>query len=214
MQLSDVLERLESLPATFTRNGPNYGYLQSAIAAALSRYTTSQDDTNAQESINVAGYRWLDCFGLLYGIPRFSGAESSVDYLARIEATLVSARGTPVAIEQYLALITGLGVSVEEDTAADNYSITLTGAVSAALLARVNSGIGFVRPAGVPFMLDVAVGGLFMSTINYGGRGRVTGAYLINSSNTTKPNIAANTNSALPGLPTDYLTDPSLNSSS
>ncbi len=210
MKSTDVLARLQSLPLTFQRNGPTYAALQGAIVATTSRYTVASDDTSAQMNIDDAGYRWLDTFGLMYGVPRFDG-ELSDAYLARIKATLVAWRGTPVAIEFYLELITGLGVSVAESPTTYSWSATLSGAVTSTLQTRVNSGVNFVRPAGVPFSYAVPTGGNYASTLNYLGYGRLTGSYILSGSKVIAANISANTNNALPALPTDYLTDTSLN---
>lgn len=208
-----VLQRLRQLqPTTFRRQGDVYGQFEASFAALLSRYTTSQDDTTAQEGILTSGAKWLDTYGLMYGIPRFAD-EDSADYLSRIQETLVSARGTPVAIETYLQLITGVTTAVSEDTTDCRWTASFGGPLSAALKTRVNKGVNFVRPAGVPFSFSFNAGGLYASTINYLGRSRVTGAYLISSGSGAKPDISANTNNSLPTLPTDYLTDPTLNPS-
>jgi len=210
MDSTTVLARLRQLPPSFRRRGENYTALESTFVNFLSRYTDGIDGLNNQEYIDQASNKWLDTFGLMFGIPRFTG-ESSSAYLARIKFTLVAWRGTPPAIITYLELITGLVVSVTENTTPEaSWTANLSGGVTSLLVNRINTSIGFVRPAGVPFNYSVATGGLYVSTINYLGKSRMTGSYLVNATKITTPNISANTNNSLPLLPTTFLTDTSL----
>jgi hypothetical protein len=210
MNYADVIARLESIPTSFRRQGLTYQQLENAFAASLADYTSSMRALTAQETITTAAFNWLNMQGDLYGIARFPNETSSA-YLNRIQATLVAAKGTPVAIEIYINLITGLSATVTEQTTVPDWFLTLNGSVSLATLTQINSSIGFVRPAGVPFTYNVAEGGLYLSTINYLGYGRLSGSYLVAAFDIVKPNIGANTNNSLPLLPSDYLTDPTIN---
>jgi hypothetical protein len=211
MDSTTVLARLNQLPASFRRLGPNYTALQNSLQAFLYRYTDSMDGLSNEEFIDSATDKWLDVFGLMFGIPRFAG-ESSSAYLARIQFTLVAWRGTPAAIVSYLQLITGLDVTVTENTTPeDSWTAAISGSVTSVLVNRINNSIGFVRPAGVPFNYAVSTGGLYLSTINYMGRSRLTGSYIVSATKTLAPSIPSSTNNSLPLLPTDFLTDSSIN---
>jgi hypothetical protein len=210
MKYADVVARLESLPTSFRRQGVTYQQLENAFAASLARYTDSMDGLTKQETITNAAFVWLNMQGELYGIPRFQN-ESSTAYINRIQATLVAAKGTPVAIEEYIGLITGSAVTVTEQTSVPDWYLTVAGSSSQNLVNQINSSIGFVRPAGVPFYFSVLSGGLYVGTTNYFGYGRVSGSYLVAASTNVTPTINANTNNSQPLLPSTYLTDPTVN---
>jgi len=212
MKYADVIARLENLPNSFRRQGLTYQQLENAFAAALTRYTDSMDGLTAQETVTSAAFEWLNMQGDLYGIPRFS-YESAATYLARIQATLKAPKGTPVAIESYMRLITGQVITVTEQTSVPNYFLTVSGNASTTVINQLNGNINFVRPAGVPFYYSLPTGGLYASTVNYAGRGRMTGSYLVAATTTEPPTISGTQNSALPLLPSDYLTDPTINPS-
>jgi hypothetical protein len=207
----EVLARLNDLPGTYRRVDPTYVQLVGSIATSLSRHTHAADALLAQTAFTSAEGKWLDVWGLAFGIVRHDG-EADAAYRTRIAGTLVAGSGPPVAIETYMSIARGLAATVVENFPAVGWSLQMAGGIAAADEAALALDLARVRPAGVPYTFQFLRGGLYLSTINYVGRASVTGAYLVNPLSTVPPPIGPNTNSTAPLLPTTFLTDPNLNS--
>ena len=208
MQWADVLARLQSLPTTFRRPPGTYTFLENAETAAVTRYTAADDAQSAQTTLLGAAGRWVDVFGLLLGIPRLP-AEADSAYVTRIVVTTTAGKGPGVAIELFLLLSLGVQATVTDSPTATGYVVNIPGGTA---LAPVLAAIAYVRPAGVPFVVNQVAGGPYMGTVDFLGRGRATGSYLTAPMTTASPTGSA-TNSAQATLPTTFLTDPTLNPS-
>lgn len=201
---------LDLPPETFQRFGPIYAGLISAMSAALARSTNCIDQVAASINVNTARWGWLDAIGALYGIPRNS-YETDPAYRTRLVGTLSAPHGTPLAISSFIKLALGINSTVTENFANTSYQINFSTSQSQTSLQNVVIAIKWVRPVGVPFLpFFQLTGGLFLNTLNYFGVKKVTGSYLSNPSIIVNVNIAANTNSPIPLLPTTYLSDPYL----
>ena len=213
MQWIDVLKTLNDLPSTFTRSGPNFAAFQASLTNGLHKFTGSVEGALLQAQPTQAVGKWLDVVGKLRNIPRFND-ESDSDYLTRITYLLTTAGGPPNALLGVMMTIGQTSATITENFSACSWSINVIGGTpSGATLSQITSSLGYVRPAGVPYAINVSAGGLFLNTLNYLGRPRVTGAYITNASTNLPLNLSANTNNAINLLPTTYLTDPTLNPS-
>jgi hypothetical protein len=213
MDWNDVQDQLLDLPRTFKRDGPTYQSLVNSITASLMRYTGAVDGTMGQLIFTQAVAKWLDTWGRLFNIMRNDG-ESDPAYFNRIQFLLVAGRGTPVAMDQYIADVEGVSASVVESLPATGYSIQFRSILTLAGYLQFAENLVNVRPVGVPFLPFMIVrGGLYLGTVNYLGRPKVTGAYFSTGSAGYSPPISATTNNATPLLPTYFLTDPTINPS-
>jgi hypothetical protein len=211
MQYGDILIQLNTLPDTYLRPGPTFAFLQASKAAALQRFTNASDGLINNLSFSNASGVWLDVWGELFTIPR-NAQESDGSYAARIPATLVSGKGTPVAIILYLLTALGYSVTITEDFVNTAWQVQFSVPVSLAVFNEIMAGLNYVRPAGVPgSALIGTAGGLYIGTVNYLGAPKVTGAYMISPHGLSELNISAFTNNTKPLLPTTFLTDPTLN---
>jgi hypothetical protein len=213
MDWQEVFSQLNDLPPTFTRPGQTYQWWASALTEEFARYTTASDAYTAQVNFSEANGLWLDVWGRLYGIERDPN-ESDQAYQTRITATLQASHGPPLAIVSFLLLSLGIVSTVTEAIpAAVGWMVQLGGTAQLANLPQIAADLDFVRPAGVPYNFAVLKGGCYLTTINYLGRPRVTGAYLTLPVSRIGPDIPSSTNNATPLLPTTFLTDPTLNPS-
>lgn len=208
MDFASVLARIDDLPPTFKRPGDTYRQWANALSAAVSRGAEAGDAVLAQLGFADAAGRWLDCWGLLFGLPRHGG-EGDAAYRARITGTLTAAHSTPVAITSYLTVSQGVSASVSESLPSVGWSLAV--ATPNVNIQQIAADANVVRPAGVPFALEILRGGLFLSTHSFLGRPRASGAWLVDPVTTLAPSIPRSTNSAQPLLPTTFLTDPTLN---
>lgn len=211
MQWADVLARLSDLPDTFLRQGPNFTAFQAALTNGLHKFTNSVDGAVNQAQATQAIGKWLDVVGRARNMPRYNG-EPDATYLARIAYLLNTPGGPPNAILGLLAIIgQTASPTLTESFATCSWSIGVNAGISTTKQAQLTNALGYVRPAGVPYQINVSRGGLYLNTLNYLGRPRVTGAYLVSSTNSLPLNMSSNTNNAINLLPTTYLTDPTLN---
>ena len=211
MTLSDVMQVLQDLPSTFKRQDATYQAWQASLARGLTRYTDATAATLAMSTLANAQGKWLDVWGLLFGLPRHD-SESDADYRTRVSATLVAGNGPPLAIQSFMALSRNLDTTVEESFPTVGWSLRLPPTITATSVATIATDLARVRPAGVPYDFQVLRGGLYLSTVNYFGRAAMTGAYLVNPVRNIVPPIGPSTNNAAPLLPTTFLTDTTLNS--
>jgi hypothetical protein len=212
MDWQDVLAQLNDLPSTFTRDGNPYDWWVNSFTELLSRYTTAADAYTNQINFNQANGLWLNVWGELYGISRHTD-ETDSDYSTRISQTLQAPHGPPLAIQQFLLLSLGITATVTEDIPSKvgwNVAIPINTMESQTAIAQ---DLDFVRPAGVPYNFNIITGGFYLTTVNYLGRARVTGAYLSSPTDVVVPNISTNTNNSVPLLPTTFLTSPIINPS-
>jgi hypothetical protein len=212
MQWSDVLARLNDLPSTFLRQGPNFTEFQNSLVNGLHKFTNGTEGAINQAQPTQAIGRWLDVVGRARNIPRFNN-EADAAYLERITYLLTTPGGPPSAILGLLGILGLVNTTLTENFATCSWSASISSGLGAARLSQITTSLGYVRPAGVPYNLGVSTGGLYLNTLNYLGRPRVTGAYLVSSINAAALNMSTNTNNAICLLPTTYLTDPTLNPS-
>jgi hypothetical protein len=210
MQFADVKARLDDLPRTYTRLGPNYTAFDLAQTAALFRYTNASDGISNQLIFKQAVGPWLDVWGKLFGIVRNTN-ESDDAYQNRITFTLLAGRCTPNAILIYLQTL-GITATLEEDFVNCAFHLQFTAPLTTAGFLALAQNMAAVRPAGVPFLpFQVLQGGLYVGTIDFLNAPRVTGAYLDQPLKSFTPTIAQSTDNSVPLLPTLWLSDPTLN---
>lgn len=210
MQWGDILSRLNDLPATYLRRGPNFNTFQNSLALGLHRFTNSTEGAITQAQATQAVSKWLDVVGKMRNIVRFDGEPDNV-YLTRIEYLLNTPGGPPNAILGLLNTLNHLNATMVENFTTVSWSVALGSYISATQASQLATGLNYVRPAGVPFQLTSLRGGLFLNTLNYLTRWRATGSYLVNPLSALATDLKANTNNAIALLPTIYLTDPTLN---
>jgi hypothetical protein len=210
MQFADVKARLDDLPRTYTRLGPNYTAFDLAQTAALFRYANASDGISNQLIFKQAVGPWLDVWGKLFGIVRNTN-ESDDAYQNRITFTLLAGRCTPNAILIYLQTL-GITATLEEDFVNCAFHLQFTAPLTNAGFLALAQNMAAVRPAGVPFLpFQVLQGGLYVGTIDFLNAPRVTGAYLDQPLKSFTPTIAQSTDNSVPLLPTLWLSDPTLN---
>jgi hypothetical protein len=210
MQFADVKARLDDLPRTYTRLGPNYQTFDTAQSAALFRYTNASNGIMNQLIFKQAVGPWLDAWGRLFGIPRNTNEPDDV-YQNRITYTLLAGRCTPNAILIYLQTL-GISATLEEDFVNCAFHLQFTAPLTTAAFTSLAQNMASVRPAGVPFLpFQVLQGGLYVSTIDFVNSPKVTGAYLDQPLKSFTPTIAQSTDNSVPLLPTLWLSDPTLN---
>lgn len=210
MNFAAIAGVLNDLPGPFKRPGAPYTQLIDAGTGALLPFAAGADGMVAQgQSLSNAQDGWLDVWGLIAGVPR-NPAEANAPYRARIAETLLAWVGTPAAVQTWLNLFAPGGTMTENDPG-PGYTITLPSGMPAAQISAFVVTLARIRPAGVPFVVNGTVNGLFLGTVNFLGEGRVQGAYLSNGGGALPLGLSAMTNSAAPLLPTLYLSDPSLN---
>lgn len=213
MDWNGIVARLNDLPATFQRQGPNFNAFQNSLVNGLHKFTNSVDGVVNQAQASQAVGKWLDVVGRARNIPRYNG-EPDATYLSRITYLLTTPGGPPNAIIGLLQILGQSTTTISENFTTCSWSTNINaGSQSASAIAQITGALGYVRPAGVPYQLNVSHGGLYLNTLNYLGRPRVTGTYLVNATNSIPLNIPSNTNNAINLLPTIYLTDPTLNPS-
>ena len=212
MDWQQVLQQVTDLPATFLRSGATFTQWMASFTEEVARYTETSDTLTNQINFNQSVGPWLDTWGRLFGIPRYTN-ESDAAYSTRITQTLQAYHGPPLAIEAYLEISLGLQSTVYENFPNVGWQIQLGPTAAKGNLATIAQDLNFVRPAGVPYYFEILQGGCYLTTVNYLDRPKVTGAYLTLPFIDEYPDIPANTNNAIPLLPTNFLTDPVINPS-
>ncbi len=212
MQWADIAYQLGDLPDTYKRSGPTYEWVMNSLTAALDRYTSSSNGIVSMTTFANAQGKWLDFWGqLLGGIARLND-QTDADYMALITQTILEGKGPPVAILDYVKLIYGIKASITENFPNVGWFLKFGSSFPQSQYNQLALTLGNVRPAGVPFTpFYVLGGGLYLNTINYLGRDRVTGSYIgqpVTAFNFTIPN---STNQAVSELPTIFLEDPTIN---
>lgn len=208
MQYNVVIARLNDLPAPFIRQQSTYYAWQSTQAAALTAYGISADAIPSQVYFSVASAGWLDVWGELLGFPRQTG-EGDVPYKLRIQQSLVAPVGSATAIENFGTTYFNSSVTVVEGFA--TYTIQLPSFVTAASLSAFLQALARIRPAGVPFITNLAQVGVYYGAFFYYGGPTISGLYPGGSVINSVINLPASTNNSQPLLPSNFLTDPILN---
>lgn len=210
MNITDVAARLADLPRAFRRDDPTFALVEQSLAVGVARYTTAADGVMAQTQFLQATGRWLDVWANLFGVPRRNG-EGDGALKARILATLSGQRSTVVAIEQFLQYSFGVAGTVSESLPTIGWTLAVPN--TSIPIATITRALGQVRPAGVPFNTGVSTSGSYISTVNYFGAAKVTGAFLGAPNAGTSLSIPQATTNSVPSLGTTFLTDPTLNPS-
>jgi hypothetical protein len=214
MNFAAVLAQLNDLPSAFTRPGPPYTWLAASLAVSDALSTETCDDTVAQ-TLTFANAQdgWIDVWGLLFNMPRNQNEANSL-YAARIQETVLAWVGTLPALQAWIALFAP-GGSIAENISGLGYVITLPAAMSQTQVQNFLQSLNRIRPAGVPFSVNVAAGGLFAGTANFtgGGGGGVMGDYLSAATSSLALGISPTTQNSVPLLPTTLLVDPTINPS-
>ena len=209
MDFQDVQNQLTDLPQTFQPLGPIFAGLIESLTAALARGTRAVDQV-PQNMINLptARWGWLDAIGKLYGLVR-NANETDPAYRTRILGTLSATRGTPNSIVNFLKFALNITSTISENPILVSYQLNFNTPLSQTQLQQVAIAIGWVRPAGVPFLPIFSItGGLYINTLNYLGGKLVTGSYLSRPGATVNVVLADATDNPAPLLPTNYIVDP------
>lgn len=209
MTIADVEAQLNDLPDTFKRQGAPYTQLIDALSSGLGGFTAGVDGVTAQTAAFLqAQGGWLDVWGLLFLVPRNSN-EGDAPYQTRILETVLAWVGTVPAIEAWLKLFSPGGAIVENTGV--GYSLTLPATMALGGIIEFLLNFNRIRPAGMPFTIRQATGGLYLGTVAFMGLGRVQGSYLEAPTSVQLLTLAALTNNARPMVPDLFLIDPSLN---
>jgi hypothetical protein len=206
---ADVQAQLNDLPDTFKRQGAPYTQIIDALSGGLTLFTAGSDGIAAQvASFQQAQGGWLDLWGLLFLVPRDSN-EGDGPYGIRIAETVLAWVGTLPALQAWVALFAPGGTVVENSGL--GYTLTLPPTLALSGVVEFLENLGRIRPAGVPFILQQASGGLYLGTEAFLTLGRIQGSYLVEPTSAQVLAIAATTNNARVLIPTTYMTDPSVN---
>ncbi len=208
MNYNDVLSALRSLPPTFRRIGNNYAGFEASFARFLSLHTNSADAIWNNLILSNATGPWLDLWGAILGLPRLPG-EADTLFRLRLQTTYMTPVGTSDGITAILLLAFGLATTVTE-TSGGGYIINLSQPVTNATLANIFATLSYIRPAGVPFIINATSGGLILDSINYFGGSKVTGSYLGSPTRSTLLGANAYTGAIPSSLPSILFSDPIL----
>lgn len=214
MNFTQIQTILNDLPSTFKRAGTN-PFLQyiDSITAALTRGGLGSDGM-AAEGLNfkVAQYGWLDTWGAIFNVVR-QQSQADENYLTQINYTVNVQGGTPVQIIRWFLIVYGIIVSIQENIPNLGYVLTFPPTVGSAQLIQLLTSLAYVRPAGVPFTVNLEAVGTYLETINFLNAPRVTGAYMSSNAIGSVLGIPSSTNNAPSLLPDLFLVDPTLNPS-
>ena len=212
MQWADINYQLGDLPDTYKRSGATYEWVMNSLTAALDRYTNSSNSVVSMTTFANAQGKWLDFWGQLLGnISRINNFTDQ-EYMEYISQTLLGGKGPPDAILDYISFIYGIKASITENFPNVGWYLKFGSSFPQSQYNQLALTLGNVRPAGVPFTpFSILGGGLFLGTINYLGRDRVTGSYIGSPVTTFNFTIPQSTNNAISELPTLFLSDPQIN---
>ncbi len=206
MQLLDVLNQLNDLPDTFKRIGPNFSAMENSFGLSLSAYTVSTDGILNQLNFQNAEFYGLDLWGDMFGVTRNINEDDTV-YKSRIVNTLEAWFCTIPGIIRYLQQVYNISATITESGA--SWSVTFTTPSISPLVIIDN--LNIIRPAGVPFYVNLLSGGLYLNTINYIGSYRVTGSYITSPFSNYNFTIPSTTNNSLALFPTTLVSTPAFN---
>lgn len=211
MQWDEVQSVLNSLPATYRRPGRDYVAWQTSVTAALTRMTVAVDAIAGQTTFTGALGKWLDVWGLLLGVARTGIADPL--YLGIITGTLLAGRGTLVGITNYLGVLYGIPATAIDDLPNVGWSLALTpgSTLTPAQIAQLPTWLAYIRPAGIPYVVQATLSPGFMSTGNFFGAVNFPNSWFTSGSSIFPIRNQNATNNNSPQIPTDWLTDPTLN---
>ncbi len=205
MQFLDVLNQLQDLPQTFKRTGPVYTSLENSFGLSLSAYTVATDGIMSQLNFQNADFFGIGIWGTIFGIQQNLN-ESDSAYKQRITNTLEAWFCTIPGILQYLNEVYSISASITESGA----SWTVTFSTPSISPIIIIDNLNIVRPAGVPFNVDLLSGGLYLDTINYLGNWRVTGSYITSPVSNYAFTLPSTTNNSQALFPTALISSPLL----
>ena len=210
MNFADVQAQLNDLPDTFRRQGAPYTQLMDALSGGLTSFVTGTDGVISQiAAFQQAQGGWLDLWGLLFLVPR-NRNEGDDPYRIRIAETVLAWVGTLPALQAWVALFAP-GGTVVENPSGFGYTLTLPPTLALSGVVEFLQNLGRIRPAGVPFVLQQASGGLYLGTEAFIAMGMMQGSYLVEPTSAQALAIAATTNNARVLIPTTLMTDPAVN---
>ena len=211
MDNRSVIDILRGVPYTFVSDQPNFLNFFQTLAQTLSQFTTGNDSLTTQLLFKTALGKSLDSFGGILGNPRASG-ESDTLYVGRLISDYNGPFGTPSAIQSFIQTLYSASVSVVATGTGGGYSIGFQSPLPDTTYQAIAEALNWIRPAGVPFFpFSVVGGGLYLTTVNYMGSPRITGAYLSSPSNLTFAfSLLPNTNNIISNYPVTIFEDPVL----
>lgn len=213
MDTAAVLYYLNDLPPTFKRRGAGFAQMMASLGTGVSLGTEASDAVLAQIAFDQAQWGWLDFWGQLFGIPRLFQEEDAV-YRQRIQTLLLLRGATPVALETFINAVYAVNCTIKEDFTDTAWFLNLSSTIAGVNYDTLASALGTVRPAGVPYTpFQIAVGGCFISSVNFLGGARVPGSWINSSTIAQNFSLSAGTTNSAPLLPSAYLSDPMLNPS-
>lgn len=213
MTYEEALQVLMTIPDTFRRVGPNYDSWHASKMTAIARFVSGDDSIIAQlSSVSSANLRWLDTFGLLFGVKRRSGERDST-YASRVQKTCVANHCSPLNIVAFLSLTLAIDSGVEENLPEVGWSLNLANAGDLTDESSISDTLIRVRPAGVPFSYAYPTGGLYMTSNVFRDKPFGYGSFLSSGTKTREPTTGGSTNAATSPLPTVFLTDTTINPS-
>lgn len=168
MDLYPQLRQITDLPPTFLRNDQTFKQLMAAFSAALTLGAESNKSVLANTNYQATDNGWIDVWADLAGISR-RFQESDNSFKPRLPNMLLAARDSPVAIELWLQLIEGVVGTVTQKLPAWGYTITLPATLTNSQIQQIVNDLAYVRPAGMPFNIDISTGGTYLDTVNYLG---------------------------------------------
>src|ERR1700693_4874664 len=161
LQFEDVLARLQALPNTFKRIGPNYSILENTIANAIYRFCEGSNGILSQLDFNNSDFSWLDLYGQIFSVPRNVGEQDAV-YRARIKNNLRMARGSPVAIQKFMSYNYGSSAEITENFTTVSWAVQMPTTIPSSQYPSIVQNLKYVRPAGAPFNALSQAGGIYI----------------------------------------------------
>jgi hypothetical protein len=212
MDFDEITYQLNDLPGTYKRPGSTYQWWVASLNSAMYRYTNAGDSIISMASFTNATGKWLNAWGQLLGNIQRINNNTDSQYKAIIQETLLAGKGPPFAIHSYIDSLYSLSPTVFENFPNVGWYIKFAASFPQSQYDSLAKSLDFVRPAGIPFNpFYVLGGGLYLGTINYLGRDKVTGSYLGNPVTPFYFTIPSSTNNSTSSLPTLFLTDPTIN---
>lgn len=168
MDLYPQFRQITDLPPTFLRNDQVFKQLMAAFSAALTLGTSANSSLLTNTNYQNTDNGWIDVWGDLAGISR-RFQESDNSFQPRLPNMLLAARDSAVAIELWLQIIEGVTGTVVEKLPAWGYTVNLPASLSNAQVQQIINDLAYVRPAGMPFNVNISTGGTYLDTVNYFG---------------------------------------------
>ena len=210
MDASLVKQQILDVPPPFVRSDATFTALINAQAFAESLYTIGSDASSGNLSVTSSSNGYLSAWGEIFGITRAAN-ESNAQFLNRLTGTLVNPVGTAASIIQFGQLILGQTIEVNTNPNGIGYTINIPSATSSDLIDRFIASLNRIRPAGVPFTINLETEPLILETYAYAGSPSFAGAYLGYGTEPYTYTLSSSTPSATLLAPDNIVTDPLLN---